>query len=274
MTNLARIEFEARKDVVALFNGLLRRQIADRFTTVEYLCTKESTIIALSRTYAVPETALQSGQILRDCLKHEQLAKILLVPREIGTDRRSAELWSYFEYIQTSTFDIASDAFSTFKLLIMQHKAMGSEFLQDNYDRFFEEYTKLLTSSNYVWKRQSLKLLGEILLDRINYNVMSSYIRSTENLKLMMTLLRDKSAHIQFEAFHVFKVFVANPHKEPGVRDILYRNKDRLVAYMTDFHNDRKGEWARIAARQHADVSDDEQFADEKRFIIDQIRDL
>ena len=61
-------------------------------------------------------------------------------------------------------------------------------------------------SSNYVTKRQSLKLLGEILLDRANFNVMTRYIANEANLKMMMNLLRDKSKNIQFEAFHVFKV--------------------------------------------------------------------
>ena len=37
-------------------------------------------------------------------------------------------------------------------------------------------YTTLLLSTNYVTKRQSLKLLGEILLDRANFNVMTRYI--------------------------------------------------------------------------------------------------
>jgi calcium binding protein 39 len=67
-------------------------------------------------------------------------------------------------------------------------------------------YQGLLHSPNYVTKRQSLKLLGEILLDRTNFNVMTRYISSEENLKDMMNLLKDKSKNIQFEAFHVFKV--------------------------------------------------------------------
>jgi calcium binding protein 39 len=64
----------------------------------------------------------------------------------------------------------------------------------------------LILSNNYVTKRQSLKLLGEILLDRANFNVMTRYIANEANLKMMMNLLRDKSKNIQFEAFHVFKV--------------------------------------------------------------------
>ena len=35
---------------------------------------------------------------------------------------------------------------------------------------------------------------------------MTRYISNPENLKLMMTMLRDRSRNIQFEAFHVFKV--------------------------------------------------------------------
>lgn len=50
------------------------------------------------------------------------------------------------------------------------------------------------------------QLLGELLLDRHNFTVMTKYISKAENLKLMMNMLRDKSRNIQFEAFHVFKV--------------------------------------------------------------------
>lgn len=52
----------------------------------------------------------------------------------------------------------------------------------------------------------SPQLLGELLLDRHNFTVMTKYISRAENLKLMMNLLRDNSRNIQFEAFHVFKV--------------------------------------------------------------------
>jgi len=100
--------------------------------------------------------------------------------------------------------------------------------------------------------------LGEILLDRANFNVMTRYIASEDNLKLMMNLLRNRSKNIQFEAFHVFKVcliklkrvgtkdnpqvFVANPKKPAHIERILKRNKDKLVLFLQDFHNDREGE--------------------------------
>lgn len=70
---------------------------------------------------------------------------------------------------------------------------------------------------------------------------MTKYISNTENLKLMMNLLRDKSRNIQFEAFHVFKVFIANPYKAKPVLDILSKNRDKLVSFLGNFHNDRLG---------------------------------
>ena len=55
-------------------------------------------------------------------------------------------------------------------------------------------------------KRQSIKLLGEILLDRTNYNVMTAYVDSGDHLKACMNLLRDDRKMVQYEGFHVFKV--------------------------------------------------------------------
>jgi calcium binding protein 39 len=34
-----------------------------------------------------------------------------------------------------------------------------------------------------------------------------------------MNALRDRSRSIQFEAFHIFKIFAANPNKHPEVKD-------------------------------------------------------
>lgn len=58
---------------------------------------------------------------------------------------------------------------------------------------------------------------------------------------MMMNLLRDKSRNIQFEAFHVFKVFVANPQKPAEIMSILSKNREKLLTFLEDFHNDRTG---------------------------------
>lgn len=37
------------------------------------------------------------------------------------------------------------------------------------------------------------------------------------------------------------QVFVANPNKPPEIARILRRNKDRLLVFLKDFHNDKDG---------------------------------
>lgn len=250
--NMAKLEFEAKKDAAQIFNNLLRRQIGTRYPTVEYICKREAILFTLVNGYESEsnDIALNSGLILRECIKHEALAKIILY---------SDQFYKFFVYVDMTTFDVASDAFATFKDLITRHKAMATEFMDANYTKFFEAYNGLLDSNNYVTRRQSLKLLGELLLDRTNFNIMTRFISEADNLKRMMNLLRSRSRNIQLEAFHVFKVFVANPNKSEPILNILLKNRTKLVEFLSKFHEDR---------------TEDEQFNDEKAYIIKQINTL
>jgi len=249
LSNLGKLEFEAKKDAVSIINNLLRRQVGSRSPTVEYFCRNPGMIDTLCAAYENSDVSLNCGAILRECTRHESLTKIIL---------STPNVWKFFKHVEGSNFDVASDAFQSFKEILTKHKALVAEFLEKNYDQFFEQYTALLNSVNYVTRRQSLKLLGELLLDRANFNIMTKYISEQQNLKLMMLLLRDKSRNIQFEAFHVFKVFVANPNKPTPILNILVKNKDKLVTFLTNFHNDKE----------------DDQFNDEKAFLLKQIQQL
>jgi calcium binding protein 39 len=105
--NLNRIDFEGKKDVAQVFNNVLRRQIGTRSPTVEYICTKPEILFTLMAGYEHQEIALNCGTMLRECARYEALAKIML---------HSEEFFNFFQYVEVSTFDIASDAFSTFKV--------------------------------------------------------------------------------------------------------------------------------------------------------------
>jgi len=109
-------------------------------------------------------------------------------------------------------------------------------------------------------KRIALQILSTVLLTRSNYNIMIRYVNSRTNLILVMTLLRHTSNHITLDAFHVFKVFVANPNKIPEVEKILKDNSQKLCTYLETLHYDKE--------------ASDHQFADEKRLIITTIRGL
>ena len=126
----------------------------------------------LLKGYESTEITYAPCRPMRDSIRHEPLAKIILW---------SEQFYDFFRYVEMSTFDIASDAFATFKDLLTRHKLLSAEFLEQHYDRFFSEYEKLLHSENYVTKRQSLKLLGELLLDRHNFTIMTKYISKPES---------------------------------------------------------------------------------------------
>lgn len=134
---------------------------------------------------------------------------------------------------------------------------MVATYIDTNFDLFFEKYNNtLIGSSSYVTKRQSIKLLGEILLDRLFFDVMTRYVAIGANLKLVMWNLKDDRRMVQYEAFHVFKIFAANPNKSFEVQRFLWMNKARLLKFLPTFLEDR---------------TDDQQFSDEKAYLIRQI---
>ncbi|CAK4712556.1 unnamed protein product [Aphanomyces euteiches] len=245
--NLATMPFEARKHVAQIYNNFMRRDLGG---FVAYIERQPQIISALVRGYENSDIALNCGTMLRESIRHESLARQVLY---------SDDLWKFFDnYVHLPNFDVSSDAFATFKDLLTRHKTLVSAFFESHFDVVFDKYNKLLSSENYVTRRQSLKLLGEILLDRSNFDVMMRYICKRENLKMMMNLLRDTSANIQFEAFHVFKVFVANPKKPNDITQILLNNKDKLIAYLEKFQNEKE----------------EEQFVEEKALLIRTLRTL
>ncbi|CAO2581256.1 Calcium-binding protein 39, partial [Lemmus lemmus] len=142
--------FEGKKDVAQIFNNILRRQIGARTPAVEYICTQQNIFFMLLKGSESPEITFSCGTMLRECIRHEPLAKIILW---------SEQFFGFFRYVEVSIFDIVSEAFATLK------------FLEQHYDRFFSEYEKLLHSESYVAKRRSLQLLGELLLDRPNFTI-------------------------------------------------------------------------------------------------------
>jgi calcium binding protein 39 len=249
VTELPNISFEGRKHLSQILCNLITRDFDGRFSS--HIVSNPSLLDMLVEGYEEKnqEIALNCGEVLRECIRHEKINRLLLAS--------DTTPWRFIEhFVHLPAFDLASDAFATFKDMLTTHHELAAKFLDERYDDVFERYNKcLLQSENYVTKRQSLKLLGELLLHRANFTVMMRYISQRSNLKLMMLLLRDKSANIQFEAFHVFKVFVANPKKPEDIKQILLTNKDKLIAYLEKFHAKRDG-------------SGDEQFEEEKALLI------
>ncbi|KAJ0102825.1 hypothetical protein Patl1_04039 [Pistacia atlantica] len=202
--------------------------------------------------YEDPEITLHYGNMLRECIRHQIIARSVL---------ESESFRKFFDYIQLPHFDIAADATATFKELLTRHKSTVAGFLSNNFDWFFHDYnTKLLESTNYITRRQAIKLLGDILLERSNSAVMIRYVSLKDNLRILMNLLRESSKNIQMDAFHVFKLFAANQNKPPEIMNVLIANQDKLLRFFADFNNGDKGK--------------DEQFEEDKAQVMAEIAKL
>jgi calcium binding protein 39 len=73
---------QARKDACAALSTLLRRQIGTRHPTVEYITNRPDIIFACLRGYTNEDVALNSGGLLKEMLRYEALARILLYSEE------------------------------------------------------------------------------------------------------------------------------------------------------------------------------------------------
>eukprot|EP01059_Diplonema_ambulator_P022459 TRINITY_DN37757_c0_g1_i1.p1 TRINITY_DN37757_c0_g1~~TRINITY_DN37757_c0_g1_i1.p1 ORF type:complete len:360 (+),score=75.55 TRINITY_DN37757_c0_g1_i1:144-1223(+) len=228
--------FECRKDTEAVLVDLLSnsQQCVDTFNhdLLQQLCEAYEWC-------NFGAVALNSGNILRQAIKHETvLRKLLNHPKDVTITPdmfESSLLRRFFRYVNVVDFEVASDAFWTFKEALTLHPALAAEYLNVHYTAFFSQYLKLLQpQQNYVTRRQSLKILGELLLSKSNFDVMTKVTQSTQHLKAIMILLRDSSAHIKYEAFHVFKLFAGNPNKTDEVKLILSMNKEKLLQFFSD----------------------------------------
>lgn len=280
--NLHRLTFESRKDAQVIFSHVLRFRPPTASPKSEPLAlsyvvnNRPEVLVKLCNGYDRKECATPAGTVLREVLKSEAAAAIILYddPSEDGHNpskglsgvnpeiKQSGRgvFWKFFNWIDQGTFEVGADAFTTFREILTKHKALVAQYIATNFEIFFDKYNNILIKSNsYVTKRQSIKLLGEILLDRANYAVMTAYVDRGEHLKICMNLLRDERKMVQYEGFHVFKVFVANPHKSIAVQKILLINRERLLNFLKGFLEDR---------------TEDEQFIDEREFLIKQIKNM
>jgi calcium binding protein 39 len=176
----------------------------------------------LCNGYERRESASACGGILKEALKWDAVAAVILYDEPSPTGRTidiytdvdvskpssgDGVFWKFFTWIDKSSFEVSADAFDCFRLILTKHKPLVAQYIATNFDKFFQKYNDvLIKSESYVTKRQSIKLLGEVLLDRQFYEVMCRYVESGDNLKLIMWQLKDDRRMVQYEAFHVFKV--------------------------------------------------------------------
>lgn len=70
---------------------------------------RPDTLITLIRGYEQKDISSNCGQILKEALKYESLARVILYDQSF---------WHFFTYVQGGKFDVSSDAFGTFKVIV------------------------------------------------------------------------------------------------------------------------------------------------------------
>ncbi|KVH96720.1 Armadillo-like helical [Cynara cardunculus var. scolymus] len=216
---LPKLNLEARKDATQVVANLQRQQVQSRLIACDYLEANIDLMDILVSGYEDTDMALHYGAMLRECIRHQSVARYVL---------ESEHIKKFFNFIQLPNFDIAADAAATFKRrygscalckeLMTRHKSTVAEFLSKNYD-WVEYNSKLLESPNYITRRQAIK---ESIADQ--------------------ALTLESSKSIQIEAFHVFKLFAANQRKPADIIGILVANRSKLLRLFADFKPDKEDE--------------------------------
>lgn len=130
LSNINILGIETRKDLSVIFCNLLKKNIGG---FVEHVAGNAALIDLMLQGY-MTEAALTCGVMIRDCLRYEALARLLLA---------SEHIWQFFKvYVHLPNFDIASDAFNTLKelLVIPKHRHVATEFMEKNCDKLLEHY--------------------------------------------------------------------------------------------------------------------------------------
>lgn len=219
LAHLHLLDFESRKSSMHLVSAISKS--SPESALLAYLRRQPEYIKMLLEGLGNSNISIHCASMLQACMcSHDLVGEIL----HQGAAVRIVELAG------KDDFEISSEAFASLRELVMAYPEAAAHFLEANFEDFFGVYHGLVEATqSYATRRRALKLLSEVLLSQRFGSVMIRYVSDSEFLQLHMNMMRDSSATIRMEVFHVFKIFAVNPRKPRRVEQILARNKERLI---------------------------------------------
>ena len=228
---------ETRRIVSAIWGYLLKMEHPKSFQRplVEYLTKHAEPVQTLLALYGKNSGGVDViiGVMIRDATRFQKVLEYVF---------KRDSVFQLFPVLTSKNFDVSSDAFETLKEILVNHKEVSASWISQNFDNFFGEYMKLLNDGNvgdYVTVRQALSILSSMLLDRQFMDVMIQFVSKEEFLKPILLLMDNQSKVVQFEAFHIFKIFAANPNKTQKIARILNQNHLRIIKLLERIEQDR-----------------------------------
>lgn len=217
---LLTLPIEQRKQFTMIFTGAIAQQTGSEYPVAIWVQRNPRALDVLMGMYNHPEVAVCAGEMLRLCVKHEALARQMLAPERL--DR-------LFTFFTVPNFDVSADSFATFRDLIL-NSPQSEQYVRENKQDIAKRLHETLVETNYAACRQSLKLIGEIIVTFKDF--MDWYLKDEKNLIIMMQLMVSNYKNISMEAFHVFKLFVAQEDKPQPILKILKTNAEKLIQFI------------------------------------------
>jgi len=131
--HLEHLEFEAKKECTQIFNNVMRKGDAEGVFRANPRIVSQ--LVGFCSESGI---ALHCGNMLRELLRQEAIAEMVLMGN-------GGELFfQFFDFVELPNFDVASDAFDTFKILLTKHKALVTRFLTQSYEEVSNVYRRSL----------------------------------------------------------------------------------------------------------------------------------
>lgn len=217
--SLTVVRMDSRVALMDVLCMLLNLRVGDTFPMVDFVVRRPEILNAVFAGSGDPDVALILGTILRLCLRHKSVVRLLLVDPVVR---------QMFLFVRTQEFSVQSDQWATFETLLLSQPRLTRRFLRASHTFFFEEFRTLVADEeNYAVRRNALHLLRK-LLDACD-DVVQYYVSDDANLKLVMITMRDTSSVIRVLAMKLFVYFLRRIDATgPTVEAILTRNSAKL----------------------------------------------
>jgi calcium binding protein 39 len=150
--NIHKLPFESRKDAQVIFSTAFRYKptgASDPQVLHHVIQFRPEIIIALCRGYDRRESAMPCGGVLREALKYDAIAALLLYDeptpdgktRDLGSvdpdlpSTGEGVFWKFFDWIDKGAFEVSADAFNTFRVWYLA-SLQGNDALTHVYRTF------------------------------------------------------------------------------------------------------------------------------------------
>lgn len=145
VVNLWKLPFEARKDSQVILSAVFRFRPPTASPKSEPVAlswvvnNRPHILIELCKAYDHKESATPAGTVLREILKNETAAAVILYDdgEEKGSSAKGLKFidqdrpqsgngvfWRFFDWIDKSSFEVAADAFTSFRVSVARNVSL------------------------------------------------------------------------------------------------------------------------------------------------------